>query len=140
MGALVHLAKGIFYKGIDMDFFHLPSSSNAANDVKQLVRRRAFPRAIVGCYCFAEIVQNTQGGQCLQPTAIYSSYQFFCLQVFSSLAYRLSIFSTNLVFQGPFYFAWRCNKGLRDYRNRSRATSTTTRGLLMSHGHPLGKA
>lgn len=84
-GAPVHPAKGTFYKGIDMDFFHLPSSSNAANDVKQLVRRRAFSRAIVGCYCFADIVQNTQGGQCLQPTAIYNSYQFFCLQILAAL-------------------------------------------------------
>ena len=84
-GAPVHPAKGSFYRGIDMGFFHLPSSSNAANDVKQLVRRRAFPRAIVGCYFFADIVQNSQGGQCLQPAAIYNSYQFFCLQVSAAL-------------------------------------------------------
>ena len=68
-----------------MSFFHLPSSSNAANDVKQLVRRRAFLRPIFFCNCFANIVQNTQGGQCLQPTAICNSHQFFCLQILAAL-------------------------------------------------------
>ena len=84
-GAPVQPAKGSFYKGIDVGFFHLPPRSNAANDVKQLVRRRAFTRAIVGCYRFADIVQNTQGGQCLQPTAIYNSHQFFYLQISATL-------------------------------------------------------
>jgi hypothetical protein len=110
-------------------FFHLPSSSNAANDVKQLVRRRAFPRAIVGCNCFADIVQNTQGGQCLQPTAIYNSYQFFCLQIPVALltdcqySQRTSMCAC---FKGHCIFAWRCSKNSRGYRNRSNATSTTT--------------
>jgi hypothetical protein len=48
---------------------------------------------------------------------------------FSSLAYRLSIFSTSphvCMFQEPLCFAWHCNKNSRGYRNRSNATSTTT--------------
>ena len=125
-----------------MGFFHLPSSSNAANDVKQLVRRRAFPRAIVGCYCFADIVQNTQGGQCLQPTAIYNSYQFSAFR-FQQLCLPI----VNILNEPPYVrvsttivFCLALQQELRGYRNRSNATSATTRGLLMNHGHALGKA
>jgi hypothetical protein len=118
-----------------MGFFHLPSSSNAANDVKQLVRRKAFPRAIVGCYCFAEIVQNTQGSQCLQPTAIYNSYQFFSAFRFQQPCLPI----VNILNEPPYagvsttiVFCLALQQELRGYRNRSNATSATTRGLLMS--------
>jgi hypothetical protein len=122
-----------------MDFFHLPSSSNAANNVKQLVRRRAFPRPIVFCNCFANIVQNTQGGQCLQPTAIYNSHQFFSPQISAALltdcqySQRTSIFAcfrghcillgapTTLWLPKPF----KCNVD---------NNVASLRGLLMSHG------
>jgi hypothetical protein len=147
-GAPVHLAKGSFCKGIDIGFFRLPSSSNAANDVKQLVRRRTFPRAIVGCNCFADIVQNAQGGQCLQPTAIYNSHQFFCLRVsaalltdcqYSQRASTHSCFKGHCILLGAATRTPVVIETVQMQRRRQRSIASL-RGLLMSHGHPLGKA
>jgi hypothetical protein len=124
-----------------MGFFHLPSSSNAANDIKQLVRRRAFLRPIVFCNCFANIVQYTQGGQCLQSTAIYNSYQFFCLQIsaalltdrqYSQRASTVACFRDHCILLGaPTNSVATETVQMQRRRQRSMAS---LRGLLMSQG------
>jgi hypothetical protein len=145
VGAPVHPAKGNFYKGIDMGFFHLPSSSNASNDVKQFVRRRAFPRAIVGCNCFTDIVQNTQGGQCLQPTAVYNSYQFFCLRIsaalltdcqYSQRTFICACFKGHCILLGAATRNSVVTETVQMQRRRQRSTASL-RGLLISHGKAL---